>query len=161
MMSRLLLLIVFVTSLFAQSPDNRWNKATYITLEPSPAVTLRKGKAAKATVRFRVNKGFHVNSNKPSSDLLIPTEVKFEASPAVAVGKLEYPVGEEFALSFSPGEKLSVYQGDVAVNVPLTVAKTTKPGDYTLKGSLSYQACNDSACFPPKAELFELKVRVR
>ncbi len=157
----MVMVLVAVGGVSAQTADNRWNKATYITLEPAPAVTVSKGKPAKATVRFRVKSGFHVNSNKPSSDLLIPTEIKFEANPAIAVGKLEYPVGEEFALSFSPGQKLSVYQGDVTVNVPLRAAKRARPGDYTLKGSLSYQACNDNACFPPKTATFELSVQVR
>ncbi len=161
MTSRLLLVMVFATCLFAQSPDNKWNKATYLTVEPSAAITVSKGKPAKAVVRFRVKQGFHVNSNKPSSDLLIPTEIKFDAQPNLTIGKLEYPAGEEFALSFSPGQKLSVYQGDVAVNVPLRTTKSAKPGAYTLKGLLSYQACNDNACFPPKTAPFELTVQVR
>jgi DsbC/DsbD-like thiol-disulfide interchange protein len=162
MTPRLLVLVLTVAGcVYAQSPDNKWNKATYVTLEPSPAITVSKGKPAKAMVRFRVKQGFHVNSNKPSSDLLIPTEIKFDAQPNIAIGKLEYPPGEEFALSFSPGQKLSVYQGDVAVNVPLSAARSAKPGAYTLKGSLSYQACNDNACFPPKTAPFELTVLVR
>jgi DsbC/DsbD-like thiol-disulfide interchange protein len=152
---------LLVATSFAQLGDSKWNKTTYITLEPAPAVTVSKGKPARATVRFRVNKGYHVNSSKPSSDLLIPTEIKFEAAPAVAVGKIEYPKGEEYALSFSPGQKLSVYQGDVAVTVPVSAAKAAKPGTYTLKGSLSYQACNDNACFPPKSAPLELTVHVR
>lgn len=160
-MKRLLSLLLLSALLAAQSNEAKWAKATYVTLETMPAVTVHKGKPAKATVRFRVNKGFHVNSNLPSSDLLIPTEIKFEANPAVILGKLEYPKGEEFALSFSPQQKLSIYQGDVAVNVPLRAAKGAKPGSYTLKGSLSYQACNDNACFPPKTAPFELLVQVR
>ena len=152
---------LLMAAAFAQLGESKWNKVTYITLEPAQAVTVSKGKPAKAMVRFRVNKGYHVNSNKPSSDLLIPTEIKFEAAPAIAVGKIEYPKGEEFALSFSPGQKLSVYQGDVAVTIPVSAAKTAKPGTYTLKGSLSYQACNDNACFPPKTAPFDLVVRVQ
>ena len=161
MRSSLACLVLFAASAFAQLGDNKFNKASYVTLEPAPTVTVSKGKPAKTAVHFRVNKGFHVNSNKPSSDLLIPTEIKFEANSAIVVGKLEYPAGEEFALSFSPKQKLSVYQGDVAVQVPLSAAKKAKAGSYTLKGSLSYQACNDTACFPPKTAPFELTVQVR
>lgn len=161
MRSVLAFLILATVSTFAQLGDSKWNKATYITMEPAPTVTISRGKPASATVRFRVNKGFHVNSNKPSSDLLIPTEIQFEAEPAIVVGKIEYPAGEQFALAFSPKQKLSVYQGDVAIQVPLSAAKKAKAGTYKLKGSLSYQACNDNACFPPKTAPFELTVQVR
>ena len=152
--------LLLAVSAYAQVAENKWNKASYVSIQPTPAVTLTKVKAAKASVHFRVNQGFHVNANKPSSDLLIPTEIKFEANPAIVVGKIAYPAGEELALSFSPQQKLSVYQGDVAVAVPLSASKTAKRGAYTLKGSLSYQACNDSACFPPKTVPFELTVTI-
>lgn len=153
-------LIVFGATALAQLGESKWNKATYVTLQPMAVVTLTPAKPAKATVRFRVNPGFHVNSNKPTSDLLIPTEIKFEANPAVVVGKIAYPAGEDYALSFSPKQKLNVYQGDVAVVVPVSAAKNAKRGTYTLKGSLSYQACNDNACFPPKTAPFELTVQL-
>ena len=152
-----ILLVTF--SAFSQVGD-KWNKASYVTVEPTPTITLTKVKTAKATVRFRVNQGFHVNSNKPTSDLLIPTEIKFDPQSAVVIGKIAYPAGEELSLSFSPQQKLSVYQGDVIVTVPLLLAKTVKRGTYTLRGSLSYQACNDNACFPPKTAPFELTVLV-
>ena len=153
--------LVLAVAAFAQLGESKWNKATYVTLEPTPTVVVSKGKAATATVRFRVKQGYHVNSNQPSSDLLIPTEIKFEAQPGVVVGRVVYPAGEEFALSFSPKQKLSVYQGDVTLKVPVSAAKNAKVGDYTLKGSLSYQACNDNACFPPKSAPFELTVQLR
>jgi DsbC/DsbD-like thiol-disulfide interchange protein len=159
-MRLLAMLALFAVSASAQLGD-RWNKATYVTIESVPKVSLGKAKPTVATVRFRVKPGFHVNSNKPSSDLLIPTEIKFESQPAVTIGKISYPAGEELALSFSPKQKLSVYQGDVAVSVPITADKKAKAGAYTLKGSLSYQACNDNACFPPKTASFELPVEIR
>lgn len=161
-MKRIFLAAVLLISLLssAQIAENKWNKASYVTVSTPDSVTLTKTKPARAIVWFRVNPGFHVNSNKPTSDLLIPTEIKFDASPAITVGKLLYPVGKEFALSFSPKQKLSVYQGEVAVTVPLTALKRAKAGVYTLKGSLNYQACNDNACFPPKSAPFVLSVRV-
>jgi hypothetical protein len=144
----------------AMAQSERFNKASYVTVQPATQVRITKAKSAKALVRFRVNKGFHVNSNQPMSDLLIPTEIKLESHAAVVSGKPIYPKGEEIALAFSPKQKLSVYEGDVAIEVPLSAAKTAKKGAYTLKGSLSYQACNDNACFPPKTTPFELSVLV-
>jgi DsbC/DsbD-like thiol-disulfide interchange protein len=145
----------------AQSPLERFNKASFVTMEPTSDVRVARAKPTKAIISFRVKPGYHVNSNQPGSDLLIPTEVKFDSQSAIVVGKAAYPAGEELALAFSPKQKLSVYQGDVAVAVPLTAAKSAKRGAYKLKGSLCYQACNDNACFPPKTAPFELNVIVQ
>lgn len=144
----------------AQLLGSKGNKTSFVTLEPGPEVTLTRGRPAKAAVRFRVKAGYHVNSNRPHSDLLIPTELKFEANPAVAIGKIEYPQGEDYSLSFSK-EKLNVYQGDVTLQVPISAVKGAKPGTYALKGTLRYQACNDNACFPPKDAPLEVTVHVR
>lgn len=153
-------LVLLTLTASAQLTGSRWNKATFVTLEPSPEVTVVRGKPAKVAVRFRVQAGYHVNSNQPHSDLLIPTELKLEANPAVTVGKIEYPKGEDYSLSFSK-EKLNVYHGDVTIQVPLTAAKGARPGAYVLKGTLRYQACNDNACFPPKDAPLEVTVRVQ
>lgn len=153
-----LVLLTLVAS--AQLLSSKGNKTSFVTLEPAPEVTIGRGKPAKAAVRFRVQAGYHVNSNRPHSDLMIPTELKLEANPAVTVGKIEYPKGEDFSLSFSK-EKLNVYQGDVTIQVPLSAAKGAKPGAYVLKGILRYQACNDNACFPPKDAPLEVTVRVQ
>lgn len=151
-------LLLLVSLAAAQSGLDRFNKTSFVTLQPTEEVRLKGGKPAKATIRFRVNPGYHVNSNKPASDLLIPTQINFEKQAGVTVGRLVYPAGEDLALAFSPKQKLSVYQGDVAVTVPLSATKTAKRGAYKLKGSLSYQACNDNACFPPKTTPFEVSV---
>ncbi len=151
-------LVVLSSTMSAQSSRT---SATYITLPESPVISLLRSKPTVATVQFTVNKGYHVNSNKPSSDLLIPTEIKFEKEPMIAVEKITYPPGEEFKFSFSPGQKLSVYQGQVKVLVRLMAAKRAKVGTYRLKGSLSYQACNDNACFPPRVAPFTLVIQLR
>ena len=153
-------LLLLVSLAAAQNGLDRFNKTSFVTLQPTEEVRLKGNKPGKATVRFRVNPGYHVNSNQPMSDLLIPTEIRLERHPAVTVGKAVYPAGEELALAFSPKQKLSVYQGDVAVTVPVSAAKPLKRGTHKLKGSLSYQACNDNACFPPKTAPFELSVVV-
>ncbi len=157
---RYVAVVLLVALAAAQAPLDRFNKTSFVTMQPAAEVRVARTKPAKATVRFRVNPGYHVNSNKPSSDLLIPTEITFAANPAIVVGKPAYPAGEELSLSFSPKQKLSVYQGDVTVTVPLSAAKSAKRGAYKLKGSLSYQACNDNACFPPKTAPFELTVLI-
>jgi hypothetical protein len=147
-----------VTCLFAQ--DILSKRPTHVTLEPVAPVTVRETKPANAQIKFRIRDGFHVNSSKPNSELLIPTEVNVTAIPQVRPGKPVYPAGHDFALAFSPNEKLSVYSGAVTVAVPLMAAKPLQPGSYTLKGELRYQACDDRSCFPPKTLTLEIPVRI-
>jgi hypothetical protein len=160
--SAFLLLLVFAASVvFGQDDFARPRQKGFVTVDASPSVTLVPGKPGKLEIRFRVNSGYHINSNKPHSELLIPTTVQFAPADKITVGKLSYPAGEEFALKFSPTEKLDVYTGDVLVTAPVTAAKGIAPGNYTLKAELRYQACNDNSCFPPKTVPMEVAVSVK
>src|SRR6266436_4097846 len=154
-----LLLIAFAaTTLLAQDDLTRPRQKQFVTVDTVPAVSLVAGKPAKVEIRFRVNSGYHINSNKPHSELLIPTTIQFAPAEKINVGKVSYPAGEEFALAFAPTEKLDVYTGDVLVSAPLTATKGIAPGTYTLKAELRYQSCNDNSCFPPKTVPVEVAV---
>lgn len=144
--------------LLALALAQRGNRADFVTVEPLPKLELARGKSTTLEVRMRVNKGFHINSNRPSNDLLIPTEIKFEPSAGIVIGKLAYPEGHDYALSFAPQEKLSVYTDMVMVSVPLNSARAAKPGARKMRGTLTYQACNDNSCFPPKTVPLEVDV---
>jgi DsbC/DsbD-like thiol-disulfide interchange protein len=155
-----LLAIFCMFAMFASADDLRPKSKGFVTVEPVAPVTLAAGKPGKLEIRFRVNPGYHINSNKPKSELLIPTAVQFAPAENISVGKIAYPAGEEFALAFDPKEKLDVYTGDVLFSVPVTAAKGAAPGDHTLKAELRYQACNDNSCFPPKTVPLEVVVHV-
>ncbi|HVH87167.1 MAG TPA: hypothetical protein VM912_10600, partial [Terriglobales bacterium] len=50
----------------------------YVTFEGASPATVSSNKPAEVDLSFRVKDGFHVNSNKPNSELLIPTTLKLE-----------------------------------------------------------------------------------
>ena len=118
------------------------------------------GQSATAALRFRVADGYHINSNKPKSELLIPTELKLEAPVGMRISAVSYPEGSEFALSFDLSEKLSVYSGEFVVTAKLNALRGARAGSYPLNGVLSYQACNDRACFPPKKLPVSLELKI-
>lgn len=146
---------------FAQSDFARPHSKGYVTGDVTPTVSLQAGKTAQVEVRFRVNPGYHVNSNKPGSDLLIPTTIDFKPLDKIKVSKIVYPAGEQLALEFSPKERLNVYTGDVVSTASVVVDKGAAVGTYSLKGEVHYQACNDSSCFPPKTLPVEITVVVK
>lgn len=108
---------------------------------------VKAGKRSVVEMRFRVVDGFHVNSHTPKSELLIPTAVKLDAAGGVKAEAVQYPAGTAYSFSFEPGEKLDVYTGVFTVKVPVVV----EAGSHTVNGTLRYQACDNAACYPPKA----------
>ena len=63
---------------------------------------------------------------------------------------VKYPAGQDMTFPFSPDEKLSVYSGDFSINTVLKTAANVPAGTYPVKGELRFQACDHSACYPPK-----------
>ena len=121
-----------------------------MTAEPIAAVKVSAASPAHVTLKFRVEEGYHINSNRPHSDLLIPTVLKLDMPSSIKVARITYPEGKDFSLSFSPGETLSVYSGEFAIAATLRPQATAAAGNYRVQGELAYQACSDRACFPPK-----------
>ncbi len=114
------------------------------TAEPQSIVAAQP---AMLQLHFRVDPGFHINSHTPKGETLIPTRLLVEDLSGASVSSVDFPKGTEFSFSFSPKQKLDVYTGDLL----LTAHVKAKPGSYTLKGALFYQACDSAACYPPKS----------
>ena len=147
-------LVLTAAAAWAQAPGEVVKaKVTMTTPEARP------DSVVKAVVVVDVLPGYHINDHHPTLDYLIPTEIKLEPSKEVTVSGITYPKGElaRFAFSDAP---LSVYQGTVRVDVALQVEHKVLPGEYGVKGKLTYQACNDHACLPPASVplLFSFKV---
>jgi DsbC/DsbD-like thiol-disulfide interchange protein len=117
------------------------------------------GSSVKAAVVAEVSAGYHINDHVPSLDYLIPTEIKLQLAEPLGLGSIVYPKGspEKFSFLDTP---ISVYQGKLLVGATLKVAADAKPGTYSLKGTLNYQACNDHACLPPTSLPLALTVKV-
>jgi Disulphide bond corrector protein DsbC len=131
-----------------------------VTVDPTDAVTVRLGRSAPVAFTFHIKSGFHINSNKPASPELIPTELKFSPPEDLVVAKVQYPAGALISLPFDPNEKLSVYSGDVTVRAVVLPAPKAEAGRYTVHAELKYQACDNSACYPPKRLPVAFDVRI-
>jgi len=132
-----------------------------VVMAPVPDVQLRPGATAKVELDFRVAQNFHINSNKPKSNLLIPTVLKLDAQQPLKLAVLHYPAGEDQSFPFSPNEKLSVYSGDFALEAVVSAPPRVPAGTYAVNGELRYQACDKNACYPPKNLPVQFKVVVK
>ena len=135
-------------------------KTPSVTMTPSPVITVTRGKSNSVNLRFRVSSGFHVNSNKPKSEFLIPTALKISAPTDIVIGKVTYPAGSEMSFPFSPEDKLSVYTGEFPVVVEVRPLAEVIPAKYMIRGELKYQACDNAACYPPKKLPVQFEVQV-
>jgi len=142
---------------FAQAPGERQPS---VIMAPVENVRLRAGGTANLALDFRIGTDFHINSNKPRADYLIPTMLKLNPSEPVAVAEVKYPAGEDMTFAFSPNEKLSVYSGDFSINAVLKAPASAAAGTYPVKGELRFQACDRSACYPPRSISVQFQVTV-
>jgi Thiol:disulfide interchange protein DsbD, N-terminal len=136
------------------------SKKTWVTPQPVAGVTVSTGKPAKVEMKFRVADGYHINSNKPGSELLIATALKFDVPTDIGIGKVTYPPGKDLTLSIAPDQPLNVYTGEFVITALVSATRTATPGNYKVHGGLKYQACNDRACFPPREAPVEFDVKV-
>lgn len=149
--------VLFTAFAFGQSPGKR---VPSVTLAPIDPVTVTRGKGAPVSLHFRVAPGFHINSNTPKSDFLIPTALKMDAPTDIALTRTSYPAGNDMTFPFAPDEPLNVYTGDFTVTMTVRPLHTVQAGKYAIHGDLKYQACDNAACYPPKHLPVEFEVRV-
>ncbi|MCU1303961.1 MAG: hypothetical protein JWQ87_4245 [Candidatus Sulfotelmatobacter sp.] len=156
---RTLLSFVFLSTaslLSAQTPG----KAPALTTSAVPLVTAQRTRQTRVELNFRVPAGYHVNSNTPKSEFLIPTALKMEVPTDIILEKIVYPQGADMTFPFSPEEKLSVYSGDFTISVGVHPLHSVVPGKYVMHGVLRYQACDNAACYPPKTLPVSFEVKV-
>ena len=105
------------------------------------------GSEVKLAVKVNIEDGWHINSNKPYEDYLIPTELTI-GTTYFELKKVTYPEAHDFKFSFSE-KPLSVYEGQIYIGALLETSKDINPGKYPLIINLNYQACNDRSCLAP------------
>ena len=101
--------------------------------------------------------GIHVYA--PGSDDYIPVSVKLEPAAEIKAGKLAYPKAEMMTFA---SEKVPVFQKPFRLMQEVTILGTLKPGAIVpVKGTVDYQACDDSVCYPPESAPISWSLTVR
>ena len=150
--------VFFLATLgLAQAPGG---KQSYVVMAPVGNVQLRAGASTSVEMDFRIGSEFHINSHHPKADYLIPTVLKLIAPEQLTVADVKYPAGEDMAFAFAPNDKLSVYSGDFTINALLKAPAKAAAGSYPVKGELRFQACDHSACYPPRSIPVQFQVTV-
>jgi hypothetical protein len=151
-----LLALPAATLVFAQTPG----QPPTLMMAPIPLTSAQRAQQTMVNLNFRVPSGYHINSNTPKSEFLIPTALKMDLPTDIILGKIQYPAGADMSFPFSPDEKLSVYSGDFTIAVAVHPLHSVVPGKYVMHGVLRYQACDNAACYPPKTLPVSFEVKV-
>src|SRR5262245_22671792 len=73
------------------------HRAPSVKQTPAGVTTITRGKPGNVTLHFEVENGYHVNSNTPSAEFLIPTALKLTAPTDIVIGRISYPKGQEMS----------------------------------------------------------------
>ncbi|MBK5291346.1 MAG: hypothetical protein JJE04_06705 [Acidobacteriia bacterium] len=122
-------------------------------------MTARQGETVAVRLHLRLGPGYHVNSNTPSDEFLIPLKLSWDTSPMQPAG-VAYPKGQMEKYSFSE-KPLSVYTGDFELLAKFRVPANAAKGPQKLTGKVRYQACTRTMCLPPRSLAIQLPVEIR
>lgn len=130
-------------ALIAQTSAN-----SVLTIAPSAKVTVQRGATVDYALKAELQPGFHVNSNMPGDDYLIPIKLTWNKDPLEAE-QVTYPKPQMEKLSFST-KPISVYTGMFEIATRFKAPASAMPGLAFMNGKLRYQACNNKECLPPR-----------
>jgi thiol:disulfide interchange protein DsbD len=137
-----------------------WGQTSGALSAVTPAkVDAKPGETVIVTLHLRLGPGYHVNSNAPMDDYLIPLRLTWEAGPLEVVS-VEYPKGHLERYTFSE-KPLSVYTGDFDVRTRFKAPEKAPKGARKIAGKVRYQACTQTMCFPPRSLNVEVPIEIR
>ncbi|MCB0743229.1 MAG: sulfite exporter TauE/SafE family protein, partial [Ignavibacteriae bacterium] len=113
----------------------------------------------KIAVKININENWHINSNNPKEDFLIPTELKIISDIPFEQGDIIYPEAEDIKLDFSD-TPLSVFEKEIYLGTIIKVPKNIELGKKNIIVELFYQGCNNSTCMAPNSISDTLEIEI-
>lgn len=117
------------------------------------------GQVFELSLELHILPGFHINSEKPGDELLVPTSIELENKEAFEIKEIIFPEPQVKKFKFAT-KPLSVYEGQVKVKLKIELKPTVKESTVELAGKVRYQACNDEACLRPARLPFKTTIKV-
>jgi hypothetical protein len=125
-----------------------------VSVETPQTLAAKRGATVTEELRIRIDPGFHVNSNQPKDEFLIPLKLTWTSGP-FATKQVIYPKPEQVQVG---SDQLSVFTGTFVVKSELAVSPQATAGLNMLMGKLHYQACDNQSCKRPAT--LDIKVPV-
>ncbi len=130
----------------------------FVSQVNSASIKLVAGTTTTAKLNFRISPEYHIQTNDPADEALVPTQLFLESLPGIETGA---PSFECDHLIINPDDHNSEWFEDILnVYFPVSVSDELRRGEYLIKGSLQYQACVDKHCLFPRNYEFVFSVLV-
>lgn len=156
----LLLLVTFtVTTSFAQFDlGSGLDEEDLVSINPKFSYDkVESGHAYDAALIVNVSPGWHINSDKPLKDFLIPAKLEAGQIDGITISDIRFPEPHTVQLL---GEPMSVYERTVTVFFKVNLGELMEDGDYKIPLEFSYQPCNDRECRAPNSVTANLNITV-
>ena len=153
----LLLALLLLSSVnLAQSEDDskRVTIKLYKNLDKLPLKS-----QLKIAVKVNIEEGWHINSDAPNDEFLIPTSFDLLSGGHFNIVRIKYPDPLILSMSISE-EPVSVFEGEFFIGAIIDVPEDLELGDHQIPVELYYQACNDLTCEPPLSIKSTLEISV-
>ncbi|MBK7229130.1 MAG: protein-disulfide reductase DsbD [Ignavibacteriales bacterium] len=122
------------------------------------SISVKQGESVSIDLLLTVNSGWHINSNRPNDEFLIPSEISAKAN-GIKLVSVKYPAPHEIKLAFSE-ELVSVYEATQTAKLNFKANANTTIGEQKVLVTLDYQACNDVSCQPPNSTTTEFEIEI-
>lgn len=127
-----------------------------LLVAPATPITVKRGATVTQTLKVTILPGFHVNSDQPKQDYLIPLKLTWTGGPLEA-GSISYPKPEEVQVG---SDLLRVFTGEINIQTEFKAPANAPTGSGTIAGKLRYQACNSQMCFRPASAEISVPVTI-
>ena len=109
---------------------------------------IKRGATAEQKLHAELRAGFHVNSNTPADEYLIPLRLTWAKEP-LAAEQVVYPKPQLEKYEFST-QPVSVFSGSFDIVTRFRAPANAPNAPAIMSGKLRYQACNNKECLHPK-----------
>jgi len=152
------LFFIFLILIFLVRNSYSQNKEIVKLSVQKHSAEVQKGEQFNVDITAVINSSWHINSNKPNDEFLIPTVISANGK-GIKLVKVRYPKPLELKFSFSDSP-VSVFEGETKIGLTFEVQENAASGKQNVDVVLDYQACNNATCLPPKSTSTQFEVNV-
>lgn len=148
---------IFATALFLPCLAFAQAGKQVVTVAPPHEIAAKRGGTVTGSLEVTIQSGYHVNSDKPREEFLIPLKLTWTGGPLVA-RRIVYPSPGQVKVG---GDTLDVFTGTFGITTEFAVPPRAATGLAMMAGTLHYQACDSQSCKRPAILLIHLPIVVQ
>ena len=118
------------------------------------------GETVHAALQVTIPGKYHVQSNAPLDEFLVPTVLTVTPPAGWTVSLVVYPEPVLLDAPDISDVPLSVFEHEFVIGVAIEIGDDVEPGTYPIEIALHYQACDDRMCLAPTSREFRSTIEV-